>query len=195
MFQVQKTLISDDVALAKFSCHLSSCKGACCVVGEGGAPIEKHEINHLNKAYDVLKNELPATSIKEVESNGLIRASKDGLELACVGSAECVFVIQANEKVSICAIQKAFFDGRIDWEKPISCHLFPIRIMNIGDLDFLNFEFVPEICTPGAEMGQQKNEFLAEHLERPLVRKYGNDWFDEFIHACNHVRNQHPSPV
>src|SRR5690606_26774125 len=123
MFQVQNTLISDDIAMAKFSCHLSSCKGACCVVGEGGAPIEKFEINHLNKAYTLLKNELPESSTNEVESGGLIRSSKDGLELACVGSAECVFVVKANEDVSICSIQKAFFEGRIDWEKPISCHL------------------------------------------------------------------------
>jgi len=195
MFQVQKTLISDDVALAKFSCHLSSCKGACCVVGEGGAPIEKHEINHLNKAYTLLKNELPEKSTQEVESKGLIRSSKDGLEVARVGRSECVFVIETPEKVSICAIQKAFYEGRIDWEKPISCHLFPIRIMNIGDLDFLNFEFVPEICTPGAELGRHKNEYLAEHLERPLVRKYGIEWYDEFIHACVHVRNQHSTPV
>lgn len=188
MFQVQNTLISDDIALAKFACHLSACKGGCCVVGEGGAPIDASEVTILNKAWELLKDELPVASREEVISNGLIRGKSDDLELACVGTAECVFVQKNNEGVALCSIQKAYFDGRIGWEKPISCHLFPIRIMEISGIDFLNFEYIPEICESGAIHGRGKNEYLAEHLSKPLTRKYGEQWYNEFLSACEHVR-------
>lgn len=190
MFQVKHTLISDDIALAKFACHLTSCRGACCVIGDGGAPIDKSEVAVLKKAYRSLKNELSEAAVKEVEIGGLIRGKdSDNLELACVGSAECVFVVKNPDGVSLCSIQRANFEGRFDWEKPISCHLFPIRIMPIGDLDFLNFEYVPEICSPGKRNGTETNMFLAEYLEKPLVRKYGQEWYNEFIEACRHVRS------
>lgn len=164
--------------------------GACCVVGDGGAPIDESEVTVLKKAYRVLKNDLSDAAIQEVESGGLIRGKdSDNLELACVGSAECVFVVKNASGVSLCAIQKAKFEGRFDWEKPISCHLFPIRIMPIGDLHFLNFEYVPEICSPGKDHGFETNTYLAEYLQKPLVRKYGQEWYDEFLEACKHVRS------
>jgi hypothetical protein len=189
MFQVQHTLISDDIASAKFACHLTSCLGACCVVGDGGAPIDESEIPILKKAYKTLKKDLTQDAVREVEVGGLIRGQDaENLELACVGTAECVFVIKDSAGVSLCSIQKAKFEGRFDWEKPISCHLFPIRIMPIGDMDFLNFEYVPEICSSGKQHGIDSNVYLAEYLEKPLVRKYGKVWFDEFIAACRHVR-------
>lgn len=190
MFQVKHTLISDDIALAKFACHLTSCLGACCVVGDGGAPIDESEVAVLKKAYKTLKKELSTEAVNEVEVGGLIRGKDpENLELACVGSAECVFVTKNSAGVSLCSIQKAKYEGRFDWEKPISCHLFPIRIMPIGDLDFLNFEYVPEICSPGKKNGIETNSFLAEYLEKPLVRKYGQEWYDEFIEACRYVRS------
>lgn len=190
VFQVQQTLISDDVASAKFACHLTSCLGACCVVGEGGAPIEESEVTVLKKAYIALKSDLTKEAIFEVESGGLIRGNtNEELELACIGTAECVFVVKSPAGVSQCSIQKAFYEGRFNWEKPISCHLFPIRIMQIGDLDFMNFEYVPEICSSGKQHGLDTNTYLAEYLEKPLTRKYGQKWFEEFIAACNYVRS------
>lgn len=158
------------------------------MVGEGGAPIDASEVTILNKAWELLKDELPVASREEVISNGLIRGKSDDLELACVGTAECVFVQKNNEGVALCSIQKAYFDGRIGWEKPISCHLFPIRIMEISGIDFLNFEYIPEICESGAIHGRGKNEYLAEHLSKPLTRKYGEQWYNEFLSACEHVR-------
>jgi hypothetical protein len=164
--------------------------GACCVVGEGGAPVDTSEVTVLKKAYKVLKEDLSEDAVKEVEVGGLIRGiDSNNLELACVGSAACVFVVKNAVGASLCAIQKAKFEGRFDWEKPISCHLFPIRIMPIGDMDFLNFEYVPEICSPGKEHGIESNTYLAEYLQKPLVRKYGQEWYDEFLAACRHVRS------
>ncbi len=164
--------------------------GACCVVGDGGAPVDESEVAVLKKAYRTLKKELSEEAVREVEVGGLIRGKdSDNLELACVGTAECVFVVKNAAGISLCAIQKAKFEGRFNWEKPISCHLFPIRILPIGDMDFLNFEYVPEICSPGKQHGAESNTFLAEYLRIPLVRKYGQDWYDEFIETCRHVRS------
>ncbi|MCC5926094.1 MAG: DUF3109 family protein [Bacteroidetes bacterium] len=189
MFQVQQTLISDDIAHAKFACQLTACKGACCVVGEAGAPVEQRELSILNKAWNLLKNEVREEARVVVETKGLIASRNGGYELACVDDKECVFVQYDALGVAKCSIQKAFYEGRIDWEKPLSCHLFPIRITSIGEYDYLNFEFVPEICSPAVTHGQEQNVYLAEFLDGPLIRKYGKDWYDEFLAACRYVRN------
>lgn len=189
MFQVQNTLISDDIAMARFSCQLTACKGACCVVGEAGAPVEDKERLVLNKAWNLLKDELRPEAHAAVAAKGLITKKADAFELSCVGDAECVFVQYDLAGVAKCSIQKAFYEGRIEWEKPLSCHLFPIRITSIGDYDYLNFEFVPELCSPAVDFGQQQNLYLAEFLESPLTRKYNKDWYDEFLAACRYVRS------
>jgi hypothetical protein len=181
MFQVQNTLISSDIATAKFACHLTACKGACCVIGDAGAPVTRAEVPVLNDAFDLLIDELEEDAVNIVIKDGLIKQSNEGLELACVNNEACVFVTKRSDGVALCAIQKAFYEGRIGWEKPLSCHLFPIRIMNIGSMDFLNFEFVPEICTPGADFGKKSDMYLAEYLEKPLIRKYGTTWYQEFF--------------
>jgi hypothetical protein len=191
MFIVQHTIISDDIAHARFACHLTACKGACCVVGDAGAPVEKNEIAALNKAFKLLEKELTIKSREQIKESGLIKKGNDGgLELACVDNQECVFVINDDNGIALCAIQKAFYQGRINWEKPISCHLFPIRIMTIGAVDYLNFEFVPSICSPAVENAKASNQYLAEYLREPLVRKYGTEWYEEFIDACKYLRNQ-----
>jgi len=195
MFQVQNTLISSDIATAKFACHLTACKGACCVIGDAGAPVSRSEVPILNDAFDLLIDELDEVAVSTVIRDGLIKQSNEGLELACVNDEACVFVTKRSDGVALCSIQKAFYEGRIGWEKPLSCHLFPIRIMNIGAMDFLNFEFVPEICTPGAEYGKESDMYLAEYLKTPLVRKYGITWYNEFLDACNYIRNKSESVI
>jgi hypothetical protein len=191
MFIVQHTIVSDDIAHARFACHLTACKGACCVVGDAGAPIEKNEVAALNKSYKLLEKELTAKARETVKESGLIKTGSDGgLELACVDKRECVFVTYDANDVALCAIQKAFYEGRTNWEKPISCHLFPIRISTIGAVDYLNFEFVPSICSPAVENAKASNKYLAEYLREPLVRKYGIEWYEEFIDTCKYLRKQ-----
>jgi hypothetical protein len=188
VFQVQHTLISDDVAHARFACNTPVCRGACCVVGEAGAPVEQNEVHILKKAYKLLENELNMNARAVVEEQGLVKPTQQGLELTCVGDAECVFAGFAPGNVVICTIQRAFFESRFQWPKPISCHLFPIRITTVGALDYLNFEFVPEICSPGAAKGKEDKIYLSDYLKEPLTRKYGQEWYDEFSAACTYIR-------
>lgn len=191
MFKVQNTILSDDIATAKFACDLPRCKGACCVVGDAGAPVAKKEIPVLHKAYHQLKGELRPEAVEVAERDGVvIGSSKKGYEIATVDKKECIFVQYDEQEVAYCAIQKAYFEGRFGWEKPISCHLFPVRLKRIVDFDYANFEYVPTLCSAACEKGAKEDVHLAEFLEKPLVRRYGRDWYDEFLAACRTIREK-----
>src|SRR5690625_3068546 len=113
MFKVHNTLLSDDIATAKFACDISRCKGACCVIGDAGAPVVREEIPVLKKAYKLLKDELSDRAQEVVEQEGLIKGThKNGYELNCVDGKECVFVVYSDDGEAHCAIQKAYYEGR-----------------------------------------------------------------------------------
>jgi hypothetical protein len=189
MFRVWDTILSDDIATAKFACDLPRCKGACCVVGDAGAPVVKGEIPVLHKAYNLLKKELRPEAVEIAERDGVVVGTeKTGYEISCVGGAECIFVQYDDKEVAHCAIQKAYFEGRINWEKPMSCHLFPVRLKRISGFDYANFEYVPNICSAACERGDKDSNYLAEFLEKPLVRRYGQSWFDELMRTCKEKR-------
>lgn len=191
MFKVKNTILSDDIATAKFECDLPRCKGACCVVGDAGAPVAKGEIPVLHKAYQVLKDEMRPESVEVAEREGVVIGSeKSGYEIATVNKQECIFVKYDEDEVAYCAIQKAYFEGRFNWEKPISCHLFPVRLKRIAGFDYANFEYVPKLCSVACEKGENENTHLAEFLEKPLVRRYGKEWFSEFINYCREIRTK-----
>jgi len=188
MFQVQDTILSENIATASFACDLPKCKGACCVVGDAGAPISKGEIPNLNKAYGLLEDELHPQARKTVREEGLIQQSSDGQRISCRGSEECVFVLYGDDDVAYCAIQKAFLEGRIDWEKPVSCHLYPIRLKKIADFEYANFEYVDELCSAACAKGKQEGTYLSDFLKKALVRRYDEEWYAEFSEQCKEIR-------
>ncbi|MFN1835973.1 DUF3109 family protein [Balneola sp. MJW-20] len=189
MFKVQNTILSDDIATAKFSCDLPRCKGACCVVGDAGAPVAKEEIPVLHKAYRFLKDELRPEAVQVAEKEGVVVGTeKTGYELSCVNGAECIFVDYDQDEVAYCTIQKAYFEGRFNWEKPISCHLFPVRLKRIAGFDYANYEYVPKLCAAACKKGEKEDTGLAEFLEKPLVRRYGKKWYREFLESCEEIR-------
>ena len=187
MFRVQDTILSDDIATTRFACDLSKCKGACCVVGDAGAPVSKDEVAHLEHAFDLLKRELHPDAKRTVEKEGLVQQSRHGLELSCRDNEECVFVTY-KEYVAYCAIQKAFLEDRIEWEKPISCHLYPIRLKKVGGTEYANFEYVNKLCSAACMKGEKEDVYLSEFLKKPLVRRYGQDWYDDFEEKCKEMR-------
>lgn len=191
MFCVDNVYLSDDVALARFSCNIKACKGNCCVRGDAGAPVENRERAVLNKAWHLLKDELRPEAREHVEAHGLINGRGANLELACSNGAACVFVQYNEDGVALCSIQKAMMEGRIDWPKPISCHLYPLRIMRAGGAEYVNFEYIPEMCSTACTHARETNTHLAETLEAPLTRKYGADWYARFLEACAEVRESY----
>lgn len=189
MFNVGNVIISEDVALSKFACDLPRCKGACCVVGNAGAPVSKDEIPVLHKLYRKLKGELRPEAVEVAEKDGVVIGNEQkGYELACVGDAECIFVKYDENEVAYCAIQKAYMEGRVDWEKPISCHLFPVRIKKIAGFEYMNFEYVADLCSAACAKGKKEGVYLADFLKRPLERRYGADWYGDFLERCAEVR-------
>lgn len=190
MFQVRNALIAHDVAHAKFACNLTACKGACCVVGNAGAPLEKNEIHHINKAWSKLVPTLRDRAREVVNEYGTVRSRNGNYELNCTDDAECIFVTYTENKVAICAIQQAYDAGEFDWPKPISCHLFPLRIKRVGTMDFINYEYVPSICSPACTRGKKEGIFLSDFLKDALIRKYSADWYEEFQAACHHIRKE-----
>ena len=188
MFQVQHTVISDDVATFRFACDLQRCKGGCCVVGDAGAPVTHNEIPVLNKAWKMLNEEMRPRAQEVVHAEGLIRNGYRAPELNCTDGEECVFVTYEDNEVAVCGIQKAWMEGRIDWPKPLSCHLFPVRIMKVGSYEYLNVEYVPSLCESGCERGCSEGIYLSDFLKDALTRAYGEEWYLEFQDACAEVR-------
>lgn len=191
MFRVGATILSEDIATAKFACDVTRCNGACCVVGESGAPLSKSEIPVIKKAFRELKNELRPEAVQAVEDQGLIQGDeKNGFEISCVNEGECVFVDYDDRGIAECTIQRAYYQKRLNWEKPISCHLYPVRLKKIGGMEFANFEYIPELCSAGCANGTENGIYLSDFLESALVRRYGREWFDQFINRCKEVRNE-----
>lgn len=157
------------------------------MVGDAGAPVAENELLHLEQAFELLKDELHPEALKTVKKQGIVQQSKHGLELSCRENEECIFVIY-DDGVAYCAIQKAFLEGRIEWEKPISCHLYPIRLKKVGETEYANFEYINKLCSAACLKGEKENIYLSEFLKEPLVRRYGKDWYDEFEERCKEMR-------
>lgn len=195
MFTVGNVYLSDDVALARFGCNLSACGGACCVRGDAGAPVRKSEVPVIRKAWEMLGKELGDRSQDAVKKNGLVWGDGDDLELATVDGAECVFVEYSPDGTALCSIQRAYIEGRLNWIKPLSCHLYPLRILESGLFDYVNFEYIPEMCSSACDNGKINGIYLAEYLQEPLTRKYGPKWYNEFLEACRSIRQGKGVPV
>lgn len=191
MFRVNDVILSEDIATAKFACDVTRCKGACCVVGDAGAPIEKEEMPAIRKAFHLLKDELSSEARKTVETDGLFQGdSEKGFEISCVDNNECIFVTYDENEIATCSIQKAYYSGRIDWEKPVSCHMYPVRLKKITGLDFANFEYMPDMCSAACERGEEDGIYLADFLKWALTRRYGEEWYDKFQDHCLDVRKK-----
>lgn len=191
MFRVHDVILSEDIATAKFACDISKCKGACCVIGDAGAPVVKDEIPVLNKAFRKLKHRLTDEAIKKVMENGVVSGdSESGYEINCVDTGECIFVERNEDGVATCAIQNAYYNGNFNWEKPISCHLYPVRLKRISGFDYANFEYIPELCKAGCINGDEKGVYLSDFLKTALVRRYGEVWYKDFKEACEDFINE-----
>ena len=179
MIEVGSVLLHEDVVNENFVCNLNKCKGACCVEGDAGAPLEVAELDILNDIYPKVKPFMTAKGIKTIEKNGtFVKDPEGGYTTPCVDiNKECAYVIWENG-ITKCAIEKAFENGAINWRKPISCHLYPIRITNYPEFDVLNYESW-KICSPACSFGKELKVRVYEFLKAPLIRKYGEDWYIE----------------
>lgn len=180
MIAIDKTLISEDIFDKKFVCDLSACKGACCVAGDSGAPLDREELEVLGSVVDKVKPYMVKKGIRAIEKHGPYVVDSDGDYTTTLVSegAECAFVYFDETKTAKCAIEKAYYDGKISWKKPISCHLYPIRISNYKNYDAVNYNHW-DVCKPACECGKKLDVPVYKFLKEPLIRKYGKDWFKQ----------------
>ena len=180
MIQVEDKIISLDVFEKHFVCDLNVCKGACCVEGDSGAPLLKEEEKILDEIYEKVKPYMRKEGITEIENQGVAVYDADGdLTTPLVNNCECAFVTFENG-ITKCTIEKAYLDDKIEFKKPISCHLFPIRIKQHRDFDAVNYEEI-KICKPACECGSKLEVPVYAFLKEPLIRKYGESWYKELL--------------
>ncbi|WP_205503326.1 DUF3109 family protein [Rufibacter psychrotolerans] len=179
MIVLQNTVLSDDLKDKFFVCNLEKCKGACCVEGDLGAPLEKDELPVLAEAYEHVKPYMSQEGIKAVAEQGLFVEDFEGdYSTPTIGNRECAYAIYDDNLALKCAIEQAYLDGKISWKKPISCHLYPIRITKYDGFEALNYDRW-EICNPACSFGQELGVPVYKFLREPLIRKYGEEWFNE----------------
>jgi hypothetical protein len=180
MIAIDNTLISEDLLDKKFVCDLNACKGACCVAGDSGAPLDKEELSILNSLVEKVKPYMVKKGIKAIERHGPYVIDGDGDYTTTLVSegAECAFVYFDENKIAKCAIEKAYYEGKIDWKKPISCHLYPVRISKHRGYEAVNYNKW-DVCKPACECGAKLDVPVYKFLKEPLIRKYGKDWFKQ----------------
>jgi hypothetical protein len=179
MLQIGKTIVSLDLLEQEFCCDLKECKGACCVEGDSGAPVSVDEVNQIKDLYTFYEEYLSERNRAEIQRQGFSIIDKDGdLVTPLVGNNECVFTFSDNEGITKCAIEKAYFEKNTSFRKPVSCHLFPVRITEYKRFDAVNYEQLV-ICKPGRNCGTVNKVPLWEYLKEPLIRKFGKRWFQE----------------
>jgi len=180
MILLENTLVSEDVLDQNFICNLTACKGACCVEGDFGAPITEEEIAIIKKNLDSILPFLQKESIDEITKRGIWEKDIDGdLVTTCLPTGECNFSIRDKQDgILKCGIENAFLNGKSDIKKPLSCHLYPLRISKVGDYEAVNYHKW-DICKPACELGKKEGVAVYKFLKEPLIRKFGEDWYKE----------------
>jgi hypothetical protein len=179
MIVLQNTVISDDIRDNFFVCNLEKCKGACCVEGDLGAPLEKEELAILEQSYEHIKAYMTGAGKLAVEEQGLYIEDFEGdYSTPTIENRECAYALYDNDGILKCAIEQAYYDGKISWKKPISCHLYPIRVTKYDDFEALNYDRW-SICAAACNFGEDLGVKVYQFLKEPLIRRYGEGWYQE----------------
>ncbi|WP_238767290.1 DUF3109 family protein [Maribellus maritimus] len=188
MIEIGRTLISLDVFEKHFLCDLLKCKGACCIEGDSGAPLTEEEAGTIEKDYAAYRAYLPKKHIREIEKQGFSVIDSDGdLVTPLVNNRQCAYSFYDGNGILKCSIEKAYFERKTTFRKPVSCHLFPIRITEYKRFDAVNYQEL-DICKPGRQCGSSNQLPLYKFLKEPLIRKYGEEWYNEVEIAAKHLQ-------
>jgi len=185
--EIGRTLLSRDIFEQHFVCDILKCKGACCIEGDSGAPLTEEEAAIIEKEYPNFEKYLPEHHKTEIKKQGFSFIDSDGdLVTPLVNNKQCAFSFYNEKGILKCAIEKTFFDGKSAFRKPISCHLFPIRITEYKHFDAVNYQEL-DICKPGVECGISQKVPLYKFLKEPLIAKYGTEWYREVEIAAEYL--------
>ena len=191
MLEIGNTLISLDLIERFFCCNLDACHGECCIEGEAGAPITKEEYNKLKEILPVVWDDLLPAAKEVINESGVGYIATDGdLVTSIVDGKNCVFTCYGEGGMCYCAIEKAYCEGRTDFYKPISCHLYPVRLTEYPDFTAINYHRW-KICKAAEVLGRKEGIRLYQFLKAPLIRRFGQDWYNELVTACEAYLEQY----
>ncbi len=179
MFQLGKTIVSEEIIERDFVCNLNACKGACCIDGDAGAPLEGKETELLVDIYNKVKPFLRPEGIKTIEENGAFVKGEDGdWETPLISGGECAYVVYSDAGIVKCGLEEAYNKGATKWKKPVSCHLYPIRVREYTGLTAVNYHKW-QICDPACSLGAELQVPVYKFVKDALIRKFGKKWYAE----------------
>ncbi len=179
MLIVGDILVSEDILEKKFVCDLNACKGACCVQGDAGAPLADDETGILEEEYEHFKSYIRQEGQEAVLRDGVFTIDSDGdIVTPLIDGKECAYTVFDAQGIAACGIEKAWLDGKTRFRKPVSCHLYPIRVKKLVDIDALNYH-TWDICKPACTCGSTLKVPVYRFLKDALIRAYGSEWFEQ----------------
>ncbi|WP_040279361.1 DUF3109 family protein [Psychroserpens damuponensis] len=189
MFQLGKTIVSEDIIDKDFVCNLSACKGACCIDGDAGAPLDASEIEILKDIYPKVKPFLRQEGIEAIEQQGThITTTFGDFETPLINDADCAYVIFDDKKTALCGIEEAYNQGIISWKKPVSCHLYPIRVKDYSEFSAVNYDKW-DICDDACSLGKELQVPIYKFVKEALIRKFGEDWYTELEKVAEKMKS------
>ncbi len=188
MIAIDNVLISDDVVEAQFVCDLHKCKGGCCEDGDAGAPLEKEELERLNENFEAVKPYLTPEGLAAIQQQGKYVYDREfGWVTPTVDGGICAYGFRDKHGIIKCGLEAAYNEGKTDWKKPISCHLYPIKINQSGQYTMVNYEPRETMCKPGCALGKKLKMPVYQFLKEAIIRKFGAEFFNALHQvAVNH---------
>lgn len=184
MLQIKDTLVTFDMAERFFQCDLSKCLGECCIEGDAGAPITEEELEKLEKVKEIVWDDLLPAARERIKEAGVGYVDEEGdLVTQIVDGRNCVFTTYAPGGMCLCAIEKAYREGRCDWRKPMSCYLYPLRLTTYPTFTAVNYHRW-KICKCAEILGRANGMRLYQFMKEPLIERFGQEWYDELCEAC-----------
>ena len=194
MIAIDNKLVSDEIIEEQFVCDLTKCKGGCCEDGDAGAPLEVHELDELINNFEVIKPYLTKEGLKEIERQGkYVYDVEFGWVTPTINGQICAYGHKDENGIIKCGIEEAYNDGKLQWKKPISCHLFPIRTQiskQDADIEYVNYEPRADLCAAACKLGKQLKIPVYIFLKEAIIRKYGEDFYTALSASANFNNTQ-----
>ncbi|MDP1844640.1 MAG: DUF3109 family protein [Sediminibacterium sp.] len=194
MIAIDHVLVSDEVIEEQFVCDLNKCKGGCCEDGDAGAPMEMWELKKLDEFYEVIKPYMTKEGIAEVKRSGKYVFDQEfGWVTPTIDGAICAYGLKDEMGIIKCGIEQAYNDGKLDWKKPVSCHLFPILVKKSKrdpDVEYVNYQPREDLCKCGCNLGKKLKVPVYEFLKEALIRKYGEEFYNTLSATAAHMNKK-----
>jgi len=194
MIAIDNKLISDHIIEEQFVCDLSKCKGGCCEDGDAGAPLELDELEELIENYNIIEPYLTPAGKAAIEKQGKYTYDISfGWVTPTIKGEMCAYGFRDKNGILKCAIEQAYNDGKLSWKKPISCHLFPIRIKKSRqdpDVEYVNYEPREDLCKAACSLGKKLKVPVYVFLKESIIRKYGEEFYETLAATAEHVNSK-----